>query len=131
MIGANEIRNKVQEATFWEKCKYLSDFPFRTINTGCPFFTTRENYVGGIAVTLCSQWYGATVNRTSYAPAFKGLGLICPICMLPYFFLLCVWGQEIKTSFIFIVCSFRLARLEDMATRRTLFEDERQSPKIE
>ena len=45
--------------------------------------------------------------------------------------LLSVWGQEIKFSFVFIVCSFQLARLEDVAKRRTLLEDEHLSPKIE
>ena len=45
--------------------------------------------------------------------------------------LLCVWGQEINISFVFIVCSFQLAWLEDMAKRRTLLKDEYLSPKIE
>ena len=44
---------------------------------------------------------------------------------------LSVWGQEINISFVFIVCSFQLAWLEDMAKRRTLLKDEHLSPKIE
>ena len=46
-------------------------------------------------------------------------------------FVLCVWGQEITFSFVFLVCSLYLARLEDMAQRRTLLENERLSPKID
>ena len=41
-----------------------------------------------------------------------------------------VWGQEIIFYLVFLVCSFYLARLEDMAKRRTLLENERLSSKI-
>ena len=43
---------------------------------------------------------------------------------------LSVWGQDIF-FYVFLVCSFYLARLKDMAKRRTLFKDERLSPKIQ
>ena len=40
-------------------------------------------------------------------------------------------GSRNLFFYVFIVCSFYLARLEDMANRRTLLKDERLSSKIE
>ena len=43
----------------------------------------------------------------------------------------CLGSRNKTKSFVFIVCSFYLAMLGDMAKRRTLLVDERLSPKIE